>query len=179
MGRKAIEVATLHGYTLEDLVALRNTHESKYARIILTVIIMKYNKSSNQDIIEATQKSGVTIVDYVKRWNKLGIKCLEDHRGGSEPTFTAEMEDDLIYTMLNRTPNECGFVGHSWTCSLLAKYIENVYGEKYSDEWIRIVLDRRRMSYKKAQPKSTKANPEEQEQFKKNVRNARYFRVFF
>jgi transposase len=178
MGRKAIEVSTLHGFTLDELVKLKNTHESQYAQIILTVIIMRYNGKSPKEIIEFTGKSNVTIVSYIKKWNKLGIKCLKDHRHGTKGTFTAEMEYDLIQTALKTTPNECGFSAHRWTCSLLSQYIENNYGIKYSIAWINIVLKRNNLSYKRAQAKPTKASKEEQERFKKNVSNTRFFRSF-
>lgn len=178
MGRNSIKIASLHGYNIDQLVDMKNKHTSSYARTILTAVIMRYNKCSTKAIMEFTNKSNATIVRYITLWNNDGIKCLDDHRGGSEATFSAEMEEDLINTTLHKTPNDCGFLGHSWTLELLSKYIENNYGSKYSIEWIRHLLKRNNLSYKRAIPKPTLALKEEQETFKKNVKNTTFFRIF-
>lgn len=178
MGRKSLAVSTLHGHTIEQLIEMKNNHESSYARTILSAIIMRYSGSSPKEIKEFTGKSNVTIVKYINHWNKYGLQCLEDHRGGSEGEFTAEMIDDLLYTLHHKTPNDCGFVAHSWSCALLAKYIANTYGREYSTSWIRVILIENNQSYKRAQPKPTKSNEHEKEVFKKNASSARFFRSF-
>jgi transposase len=179
MGRKALAVSTLHGYTIEELVNLKNGDSSDYAKIILSAIIMRYYGYSPKEIMNFTGKTNATIVKYITAWNKLGLKCLEDHRGGSEGEFTAEMLDDLIYTLNHKTPNKCGFIAHSWSCNLLSKYIANNYGIKYSTSWIHAILVKNNQSYKRAQPKQAKANKQEQEEFEKNASNTRFFRSFF
>lgn len=165
MGRKAKQVSTLHGFTIEELINLKNTHECSYARRVLITIILRYAGHSPKEIIQITGTTNGTINNHLDKWNKLGIKALEDNRGGSEPTFTSEMEDDLIKTVLQSSPSDHGFVAHTWSCSLLSQYIENNYGEKYSISWIDIVLKRNNLSYKRAQAKPTKAIKEEQEKF--------------
>lgn len=177
MCRKMIEVSTLHGLTIDEVINLSNNSKNKYASLILTIVIMRYNKHSTSEIMRTVGTSKVTVSKHIKMWNKKGIKALEDHRGGSEGTFTAEMQDDLINTVTNKTPHDCGFVSFNWTCDLLVEYIYQNYGVKYSNEWIRRILHKNQISYKRSQQKPTKADEKEQERFKKNVRNTPYFRV--
>lgn len=176
MSRKLVEVETLHGFTIEKLVDIKNKINSNYSKLVLTSVIMRYNDFSTKEIKTVTGKSNITTIKHVRNWNKYGLKALEDHRGGSEGTFTAEMEADLINTLLTKTPEECGFVSYNWTCGLLAEYIYQNYGEKYSNEWIRLVLHKNKISYKRAQAKPTKADKAEQEAFKKNIKITIYFR---
>jgi hypothetical protein len=61
----------------------------------------------------------------------------------------------------------------------LAEYINQNYGIKYSDEYIRVLLKKRRLSYKRAQRKPSKADKKEQEVFKKNANPSPYCRKFF
>ncbi|OOM59027.1 hypothetical protein CLOBI_36930 [Clostridium beijerinckii] len=89
------------------------------------------------------------------------------------------MKDDLVNTVLNTRPNDFGFIGNVWTCPLLAEYINQNYGIKYSDEYIRVLLKERRLSYKRAQRKPSKADKKEQEVFKKNANPSPYCRKFF
>lgn len=43
MPRPTLQISSLHGHTIEELVDLRNNTSSKYSRLVLTVIIMKYH----------------------------------------------------------------------------------------------------------------------------------------
>lgn len=177
MGRTAQQVTTLHELTIDELVELKNTHQNQYSRTLLTAVIMRYKGKTPKEIIDFTGKSHTTIYTYIKNWNKLGLKSLKDNRGGSERRFTAEMEYDLIDVVMNKKPCDFDFIAHNWTCSLLVQYIEINYGEKFGLTTINNVLKRNNFSFKRAQPKPTKADKAAQERFKKNVRNTRYFRI--
>jgi len=178
MGRKSFGIETLHEYKIEDLVELKNNIDSKYSRLALTVVTMRYFGQSNTDIIEATRLSKTSIVKHIKEWNAHGIESIKDNRGGSESKLEPEMVDDLIYVATNKSPADFEFTCHNWSCQLLSLYIEKTYGIKVSGETIRLTLIANRLSYKRAQPKPTKADKDEQEAFKKNFRNTRHFRVF-
>lgn len=179
MGRYTIEIEGLKGYKLEELIKLKNNIKSKYSRLVLTIVTMKYRGYSNVEICEATQLSNPTVITHIKHWNKLGIKSIEDHRGGSNPKLDAEIISNLIDVAINSSPNKFGFSAFTWTCALLAIYVKNTFGEEVSAETIRRILRSNNLSYKRAQPKPTKADIEEQEKFKKNVKSTTYFRVFF
>ena len=178
MGRKSLGIETLHGYTIEDLVELKNSTNSKYSRLVLTVVTMRYYGQSNSDIIAATGLSKPSIVKHIKEWNTHGIEATKDNRGGSESKLEPEMVDDLIYVAINKSPSDFEFTCYNWTCELLSLYIEKTYGVKVSGQIIRVTLHANRLSYKRAQPKPTKADKKEQEDFKKNFRNSGFFRVF-
>lgn len=163
MGRKSFGIETLHGYTIEDLVELKNSTNSKYSRLTLTIVTMRYYGQSNADITAATGLSKPSIVKYIKEWNAQGIESTKDNRGGSENKLEPEMVDDLIYVATNKSPSDFEFTCHNWTCELLSLYIEQTYGIKVSGQTIRVTLIANRLSYKRAQPKPTKANKVEQE----------------
>lgn len=179
MARPKIQVATLHGYTIEELIELKNTTDSKFSIGVLTTVIMRYRGLTNAQINEVTGLSIPTIIAHVKRWNSLGIKAIKDCRGGNRhPRLSPDIVDDLIYVTLNKKPVDFDFIGHTWTCGLLALYIKQTYGIKVSITTIWSILKKNNLSYKRAQPKPTKADEVEQEAFKKNIRNNRYFRAF-
>lgn len=178
MGRPITKVEGLHGYKIEELIKLKNDSKSKYTRLVLTAITMRYDGYSNYEICKATQLSRATIFSYITNWNKYGFKSLKDNRGGSISKLDAETIDNLIDAAINHTPNEFGFSTFTWTCELLKIYVNQNFGEKVSSETIRRILRANKISYKRAQPKPTKANVNEQNEFKKNVKSTTYFRVF-
>ena len=65
-----------------------------------------------------------------------------DHRGGSQSSFTEEV---------------------------LQRYILDTYDNKYSCEWIRQILHKLGHSHKRSAKRSTRANKEAQEAFKKGL----------
>lgn len=179
MGRPATKVETLHGFKIDELVKIKNNTKSKYTRLVLTAITMRYSGFSNEQICRTTQLSRATIFSYITSWNRYGFKSLKDNRGGSIPKLDAEAMDNLIDVATNHSPAEFGFTAFSWTCELLSIYVKQNFDLTVSTETVRRTLRKNRISYKRAQPKPTKADIEEQERFKKNVRNTPYFRVFF
>ncbi len=178
MCRKPFEIIK-HGYTIEELKTMRNRIEDNYSRGILTAVLLRIQGYNNKYIASDIQKSLQTVITYLKNWNKLGLKSLIDNRGGSESSFTAEMKQDLIVTLNTSTPNKYDLIGNNWTTPLLAQYIYQEYGVLYSDETIRRILKNENYTFKRAQPKPTKANTLEKEAFKKNDNPSRYCRRCF
>lgn len=179
MGRKMVEVETLHGYTLEELLELRSSLKSGYSITVLFAITMRYQNIHTDEIVKILGLSKPTILGYIRKWNELGLDALKDHRGGSEPSFTDEMLEDLKDTVVNKCPVSEGFSSYTWTCKMLADYIEKKYNQKYSIEWIRQILIQNRFSHKRGQYKPSLASEAEQMAFKKNAGPSRFCRRFF
>ena len=179
MPRTTTKVNELYGLTYDELIDMKNSTKSKYTRVALTTISMRYKGYSNAEIAEATGLSNVTIVRQVNNWNKYGLKSVEEHRGGKKPhVLSPDIIDDLLDVVRNKVPLDFEFIGHTWTLALLSLYIKQYYDIDVSGVTIRKILIDDRLSHKRAQPKPTKANKADQEAFKKNVRASRLFRIF-
>lgn len=178
VGRRAFEIIK-HGYTIEELKTMRNTINDNYSRGILTAVLLRIQGFSNKYIASDIQKSLQTVITYLKNWNKFGMKSLTDNRGGSESNFTAEMRNNLLKTLNESTPDKHGLIGYRWTTPLLAQYIYHEYGVLYSDETIRRILKSENYTFKRAQPRPTKADELEKEAFKKNCDPSRFCRKYF
>ncbi len=179
MSRPTTKVNTLHGYEIKELMDLIDSTNSKHTRHVLTTVIMRSRGYSNSQINEVTGLSHVTIASHIKNWNSMGIKSTIDRRGGNRsPSLSPDMEKDLINVVIHKRPTDFEFTGHTWTCALMALYIEQTYGINVSITTIWSTLKKNNLSYKRAMPKPTKADKAEQEAFKKNVRNTRHIRIF-
>ncbi|EKQ53056.1 MULTISPECIES: helix-turn-helix domain-containing protein [unclassified Clostridium] len=148
MGRKGIKIITLHGCSMEELREMENSLENEFERNMITAVIMRYEGVSTIKIAELLLKSKQTVISYIKRWNAEGLKVLGEIHGGRKRTFTSEMLDDLINTVLNLHPSDLGYKKNMWTYKLLSEYIYKNYGEKYSIEYIRVLLKRNNLNYK-------------------------------
>ena len=168
MGRNLVEVKTLHGLTIEELILLEEQENKKSIKSILRAVIMRYKGLQTAEIQSILGKSRPMITGYINKWNQFGIESLVDNRGGSKSSFTDEMVEDLRYTVLNKNPRDFGFLSSTWDTHMLAKYISDTFGEEYSSEWIRQMLIKLGFSYKRGQYMPTKGDPVLQEVFKKN-----------
>lgn len=179
MARPAFKVTTLHGYSIDELNDLKNTTDSKYTRLALAAVTMRYLGYSNEQIIETTGLSKVSIVAHVKNWNAAGLESVLEHRGGNrEPKLSPDIVDDLLFVVLHKTSQDFEFIGYTWTLALLALYNKQNYDIDVSGVTIWTILKANNISYKRAQPLPSKADKAEQEAFKKNTRNTDCFRVF-
>lgn len=169
MARPMIEVDTLHGHTIDELIDLKNSTNSKYTRLALMAITMRYRGYSNTQVTEATGLSKVAIVDHIKKWNKFGLKSIVEHRGGKKPSkLSPDIVDDLIYVTLHKSPVDFEFIGYTWTCNLLALYVYQTYGIEVSYVTIWSILKANNLPYKRAQAKPSRADKAEQEALKKH-----------
>jgi transposase len=178
MGRKQLEISSLYGQDIKELIELKNNTDSKYTRLVLGVITMRYLGAKTKDIMLSTGLSNPSVVKHIAEWNSKGMDAIQDHRGGSVNKLEPEIVDDILYIIINKSPIDFNLTAHTWSCALLANYVEQKYGVKVCIETIRQVLISNGLSYKRAQPKPTKADKKEQETFKKNAKPTKYFRVF-
>lgn len=72
------------------------------------------------------------------------------------------MVENLIYTVKNVSSSDKGFISNTWSCALVALYINAEYGLKVTDEAIQLRLVQNNISYKRAQPMPTKADNDKQ-----------------
>ncbi|WIV13662.1 winged helix-turn-helix domain-containing protein [Proteiniborus sp. MB09-C3] len=168
MGRKLLEITTLHGFTIDELIAFEESYQKKSLKALLRTVIMRYNGIHTEEIQHILGKSRPAITGYINKWNKYGLEALVDNRGGSVSTFTDEMLEDLKDTVLNKSPKDFGFLSSTWDTHMLSKYIVDTFGKECSSEWIRQMLIKLGFSYKRGQYMPTKGDPELQEAFKKS-----------
>lgn len=169
MGRKCIQVRTLHGFTIEELQLKYEHATSNYARNALLAVIMRYKDIDTEIIMRTIGKSRPTVTAYINNWNEQSVDGTKDHRGGNIPSkLTEELIADIKDVISTKSPTDFGFISCTWNSTILSKYIEQKFGSKFATSWIRKLLEGLGLSYKRGVYKPTKEDPELQEQFKKN-----------
>ncbi|WP_454052083.1 helix-turn-helix domain-containing protein [Clostridium sp. Marseille-Q7071] len=179
MERKQTQVATLHNHTLENLIKLEQEHTSKYSRRALRAVIMSYQGIHLDDIERILNVSRVTLLTYIKSWNKNGLDSIEDGRGGSESSFTNEMLDEIRMILTTKDPREFGFISSVWSIDRVREYVDKKFGRLYSYERTRQIMIELGFSYKRGEYHPTLADPQKQIAFKKNAQDTPYCRKLF
>ena len=176
MGRKMLEVKTLHGLSIDSLMEIASSAQNSYTRSLAQAVIMRHNGYDNEIIMNTLGKSHATITSYINKWNASGPEALLDQRGNNVPSsLTDEMVDDIRNVVTNTVPSDFGYEQSKWNCVILTRYVEDKYGKTYSDTWLRQTLKSLDFTYKRGVYKPTLANAELQESFKKNVKVIGYY----
>lgn len=66
MSMNMIEVSTVNGLTDKDLIALRNSQKNKRVALILTTVLIRYNKQPTPVIMKVTGTCKFTVSRYIK-----------------------------------------------------------------------------------------------------------------
>jgi transposase len=174
MGRKCVEVKTLHGYTMNELEKRMNSDPSKYTRNCLMTITMRYKGISTTTIMKAINKSRATITTYINLWNDSPLSIIDNRGGNLASELTDDILEDIKNIIINKTPKEFGFPQSTWNSEILSVYIDQTYNLKFCSSWIRATLNSLGFTYKRGIYTPTKADPELQNQFKKNGKISGY-----
>lgn len=86
MRLKLLEVTTLRGLTIDEIISLKENYQKKSLKALLRTVIMKYNGIHTEEIQNILGKSRPAITGYINKWNKYGLDALVDNRGGSVST---------------------------------------------------------------------------------------------
>jgi len=168
MGRHSVKVNSLYNYTIDSLRALSISTTNGHNQNALTAVIMCYSGFSTTDIMKALGKSRTTVVSYINKWNEDPLEIFDDRGNNIPSSFDSIMLDDLRDIVTSKTPSDFGFPQSAWNSEILTQYIEISYGKKYSSRWIRLILNSLGFTYKRGVYKPSKADPQLQENYKKN-----------
>lgn len=119
------------------------------------------------DIVRVSRK---TVNNYIKAYKKDGLDGLIPGKSTGQPKFlTDQQENQLKNTIVNNVPADLSFTAtYNWNANIVRKYIENTYGISFSRTGANKLLHRLGFSFTRPTYTLEKADPQKQEQFKKD-----------
>jgi putative transposase len=160
-------------YTKEEAKAIkkaqRTTKNPAMQRKFL-VLRLHMKGLTNKKIAEIADLSQHTVGIYINTYKKTGMEGLVPKKSPGRPHFLNESQERHLYeTISSKTPDDVGFDGMmNWTAKLACLWVENEYGIKYSTNGMLDMFHRLNLSYTRPTYVLTNADPEKQEQFKKD-----------
>lgn len=141
---------------LEELVRKGRHRERRRAQGILF-----WHRGRTQ--AEAAELLGVeerTVRYWARRYREKGPEGLRrKRRRYHKPKMTEEREKRLI-EVVRQTPESAGREGNQWNCSLLSDWMEETFQVRVSEEWIRQILLKHGLRFRRAKLKLTSPDPE-------------------
>jgi transposase len=123
---------------------------------------------SQKNIAKMVNRGADTIGDYVQAYCASGLSGLQPQPSHGRPKqLTADQEQQLYQTIVEKTPADVGFPAHmNWTSGLIRDWIRKQFQVDYSERGTRALLYRMNFSYTRPTYTLAKANPAKQEAFK-------------
>ena len=134
------------------------------------VIIQLQRGYSYKEISKINNISYNTVRNYERSYNAAGIAGLVMNKSpGTPKKLSEEQEIELYKCIVTQTPSDVGFKPFmNWNANLLRQWVKRQFGVTYSERGMREVLYRLELSYTRPTYSLEKADPEKQEQFKKD-----------
>lgn len=112
---------------------------------------------------EAAKLLGVeerSVRNWVRRFRDRGVEGLRRKaRRYEKPKMTEEREKGLI-EVVRGSPESVGMQGNGWNCRMLSQWFSDTFSVRLSDEWIRQILLKHGLRFRRAKLKLTSPDPE-------------------
>jgi transposase len=132
------------------------------------IILLSSERKPAKDISKNMKRDYARTLQIIKKFNEQGVDIFKIKTSSGRPSrITEEQKKDIVETSL-KSPKEVSLPHNNWTCRLLHLWFEAKYKQKISDEWIREILIRNRITFTVPKHKLLKADDCLREAFKKN-----------
>lgn len=158
--------------SLSEDVKQRLTQEQQnpqaFIRDRARITLLSSEGKTPKQIAEQLKRGYVSILNTINNFNKEGLGILARKSSPGRPRrISKEQENDLVETAL-KSPKVAGLPYNNWSCRLLSLWFEEKYKQQISDEWVRTLLRRNKVTFTMPKHKLLKANEPLRRAFKKS-----------
>jgi len=160
-------------YAKEEMQAiqrlLRSTKDPVMYRKYL-VIRLHMKGLTNKHIAEIVALDRKTVGIYIRKYILWGVDELIPKKSPGRPCFLTKEQEQQIYNAISeKTPDEEGFEGiKNWTAKIACLWVFQQFGVQYQVNGMLDLFHRLKLSYTRPTYVLAKADPEKQEQFRKD-----------
>lgn len=110
----------------------------------LQAVLWRLEGISYTEIAKRFKRHIDTVREWIKKWNKSGYKGLRDEPKSGRPTILSKDETEEIVDDLNITETQSRI-----TSKLIVKKITEKFNKKMSEDAVRVILNKHKISWKK------------------------------
>ena len=167
-GRKA--ATFIRQLTVEERQTLIEGQQNPKAfiRDRAKILLLSFEGKTPKQIADQMRRGYGNILEILKNFNTEGLRILSRKTStGRPPRISKEQKIDLVETAL-KSPKEANLIYNNWSCRLLSLWFKEKYKQKISDEWVRTLLRRNKVTFTMPKHKMLKAESQLQGAFKKS-----------
>ena len=146
---------------------IRRSYEARYDHRLHAILMVAQNMSCRQ-VAQLLGDSPRTVAYWVKRFESEGLSGLADADRSGRPRKLDEKKLRLIEVALRSHPSQYGLSGNLWDGKLLSHFIDKQFDIHLGVRQCQRLFRRLGFRFRKPRPLIAKADPEMQQDFKKN-----------
>lgn len=151
---------------LETLSLVRRYASSRVAERCLYVIKNAKEGLSAAKIAKQLQRDTRTVLTWLKSYQAMGIKGLEDSFNGGRPSTIRDKIKEVLPEILTSSPEERGFKASFWTVALLQQACQQVLDFSVKKKTVSRSLRDLGWSYKRTRSSVPSAAPSKEDKKK-------------
>ena len=133
---------------------------------VMAVNAVRVLGQSPEVIARAYNFNRPCIYRWLRQYDEGGFEALKSEMPpGAEPLVTAEMDEWLKQTALNKTPVDFGYDRNLWTCGILAELLKGQFGVTVSESAVRLHLKALGLTFQKPEYQDAERDEREIEFF--------------
>lgn len=146
---------------------IRRSYEARYDHRLHAILMVAQDISCRQ-VAQLLGDSPRTVAYWVKRFEAEGLSGLADADRPGRPSKLNEEQIQSIERALRSHPSEYGLAGNLWDGKLLSHFIDQQLGTQLGVRQCQRLFRRLGFRFRKPRPLIAKADPQAQQDFKKN-----------
>ena len=146
---------------------IRRSYEARYDHRLHAILMVAQDISCRQ-VAQLLGDSPRTVAYWVKRFEAEGLSGLADADRPGRPSKLNEEQIQSIERALRSHPSEYGLAGNLWDGKLLSHFIDQQFGIQLGVRQCQRLFRRLGFRFRKPRPLIAKADPQAQQDFKKN-----------
>jgi transposase len=146
---------------------IRRSYEARYDHRLHAVLMVAQGQSCNK-VSQLLGDSPRAVAYWVSRFETEGLSGLADADRPGRPSKLDEHQLKMVEAALRSHPSQYGLEGNLWDGKMLSHYIAKQFGVELGVRQCQRLFRRLGFRLRKPRPLIAKADPEKQEDFKKN-----------
>jgi transposase len=146
---------------------IRRSYEARYDHRLHAILLVAQGMSC-RNVSELLGDSPRSVAYWVNRFEAEGLAGLADADRPGRPGRLDEQQIDQIQEALRLSPADYGLTDHLWDGKLLSHFIDQRFGIHIGVRQCQRIFRQLKFRLRKPRPLIAKADPEQQEAFKKN-----------
>ena len=146
---------------------IRRSYEARYDHRLHAILMVAQSMSCRQ-VAQLLGDSPRTVAYWVKRFETEGLSGLADADRPGRPSKLDQGQIQVIETALRSHPSQYGLAGNLWYGKLLSHFIDQQFGIQLGVRQCQRLFRQLGFRFRKPRPLIAKADPQMQQDFKKN-----------
>jgi transposase len=117
------------------------------------------------------EHSPASVYNWIHRLTTAGLSGLHEGERPGRPRSLSPSQEQKLYKELLHSPRELGYAQNIWDGSLLSYHLEKQYSVRLRVRQCQNIFHHLGLSLQRPRRQGAKADPEQQEAFKKNSEN--------